>query len=84
MKKISTVRVNGKMIFKGHKLTIGVDLGDRWSSYCVLDEAGKVCGPYWGLVESLDLSRRNLHKLRKAVNPRFSGFSDDAQQRVTT
>src|SRR5258706_16230841 len=29
MKKISTVRVNGNMIFKGHKLTIGVDLGDR-------------------------------------------------------
>ncbi len=34
--KISTVRVNGNMIFKGHKLTLGVDLGDRWSCYCVL------------------------------------------------
>ena len=33
MKKVSTVRVNGNMIFKGHKLTIGVDLGDRWSCY---------------------------------------------------
>ena len=42
MKKTSTVRVNGNMIFKGHKLTIGLDLGDRWSFYCVLDEAGKV------------------------------------------
>jgi transposase len=42
MKKSSTVRVNGNMIFKGHKLTIGVDLGDRWSCYCVLDEAGEV------------------------------------------
>jgi transposase len=30
------------MIFKGHKLTIGLDLGDRWSFYCVLDEAGQV------------------------------------------
>ena len=40
MKKPSTVRVNGNMIFKGHKLTIGVDLGDRSSTYCVLDEAG--------------------------------------------
>jgi len=29
------------MIFKGHKLTIGLDLGDRWSFYCVLDEAAK-------------------------------------------
>jgi transposase len=42
MKKISTVRVNGNVIFKGHKLTIGVDLGDRWSCYCVLGEAGEI------------------------------------------
>src|SRR6476646_2790240 len=42
MKKTSTVRVNGNMIFKGHKLTIGLDLGDRWSCYCVLDEAGEI------------------------------------------
>jgi hypothetical protein len=42
MKKTSTVRVKGNMIFKGHKLTIGVDLGDQWSCYCVLDEAGKI------------------------------------------
>ena len=42
MKKTSTVRVNGKMIFKGHQLTIGLDLGDRWSNYCVLDETGEV------------------------------------------
>ena len=42
MKKISTVRVNGNRIFKGHKLTIGLDLGDRWSFYCVLDEVGQV------------------------------------------
>ena len=27
MKKTSTVLVNGNMIFKGHKLTIGLDLG---------------------------------------------------------
>jgi len=42
MKKTSTVRVNGNMIFKGHKLTIGLDLGGRWSNYCVLDEAGEI------------------------------------------
>ena len=42
MKKTSTVRVNGNVIFKGHKLTIGMDLGDRWSFYCVLDEAGQI------------------------------------------
>ena len=28
---------------QGHSdLTIGVDLGDRWSWYCVLDQAGAV------------------------------------------
>ena len=42
MKKTSTVRVNGNMIFKGHKLTIAVDPGDHWSCYCVLHEAGKI------------------------------------------
>jgi len=42
MKKISTVQVFRNEIFKEQKLTIGVDLGDRWSFYCVLDEAGKI------------------------------------------
>jgi transposase len=42
MKKTSTVRVNGNMIFKGHKLTIGLDLGDQWSCYYILDEAGRI------------------------------------------
>src|ERR1700684_3243302 len=36
------IRVNGNMIFKGHKLTIGLDLGDLWSFFCVMDEAGQV------------------------------------------
>jgi transposase len=42
MKKISTVQVFGNEILKVQKLTIGLDLGDRWSFYCVLDEAGKI------------------------------------------
>jgi transposase len=42
MKKTSTVRVNGNMILEGDKLTIGLDLGDRWSFYGVLDEAGQI------------------------------------------
>ena len=42
MKKVSTVRVKENMIFKGHKLTIGLDLGDRLSFYCVRDEAGEI------------------------------------------
>src|SRR6266436_469168 len=42
MKKISTVQTFKSEIFKEQQLTIGVDLGDRWSFYCVLDEAGKI------------------------------------------
>ena len=42
MKKISTGQVFGNEILKEQKQTIGVDLGDRWSFYCVLDEAGKI------------------------------------------
>src|SRR5260370_654891 len=42
MKKISTVAKHGNEIFKEPKLTIGLDLGDRTSCYCILDEAGNV------------------------------------------
>jgi transposase len=40
--KISTVAIEGMQIFKENQLAIGLDLGDRWSFYCVLDEAGKI------------------------------------------
>src|SRR6201998_2028212 len=42
MKKISTMQAFSNEILKEQKLTIGVDLGDRWSFYCVLEEAGKI------------------------------------------
>src|ERR1700747_972557 len=42
MKKISTMQVFGNEVFKEQKLTIGLDLGDGWSFYCILDEAGKI------------------------------------------
>ena len=41
MQKSSTVKTRGKRIFK-KQLTVGLDLGDRYSFYCVLDEAGEV------------------------------------------
>ena len=41
MQKMSTMQTSGKTIFKG-QLTIGLDLGDRFSAYCVLDEAGEI------------------------------------------
>ena len=42
MKKISTVAAKQSKNFREQKLTIGLDLGDRSSWYCVLDEAGDV------------------------------------------
>src|ERR1700680_793909 len=42
MKKISTVAIERIQIFKEKQLTIGLDLGDRTSHYCVLNEAGEV------------------------------------------
>ena len=42
MKKISTVQTFSNEIVKEQTLTIGLDLGDRWSFYCVLEEAGKI------------------------------------------
>ncbi len=42
MKKVSTGAVQQSRNFSEQKLTIGLDLGDRSSWYCVLDEAGTV------------------------------------------
>jgi transposase len=41
MQKISTVQARGKRILK-EQLTIGLDLGDRCSSCCVLNGAGEI------------------------------------------
>ena len=42
MQKISTMQARQSKNFQAGQLTIGLDLGDRWSFYCVLDEVGKV------------------------------------------
>jgi len=42
MKKVSTAAVKPTKNFSQAKLTIGLDLGDRSSWYCVLDEVGEV------------------------------------------
>ena len=42
MKKVSTATVKQAKNCSQPKLTIGLDLGDRSSWYCVLDEAGEV------------------------------------------
>src|SRR5260370_22423559 len=42
MKKVSTDAVKATKNFSQPKLTIGLDLGDRSSWYCLLDEVGEV------------------------------------------
>jgi predicted NBD/HSP70 family sugar kinase len=42
MKKVSTVAVKATKNVSQPKLTIGLDLGDRSSWYCLLDEVGEV------------------------------------------
>ena len=66
MEKTSTVRVNGNMIFKGHKLTIGLDLGDHWSCYCVLDEAGKIILEQ-KVVTTLEAMKQAFAKIPRSV-----------------
>jgi transposase len=46
MRKISTVAMGRIENFKDGKLTIGLDLGDRFSHYCILNEAGEVIGEH--------------------------------------
>jgi hypothetical protein len=54
VKKISAVAMRGKEIFWGLKLTVGLDLGDRASHYCILDEAGAL-----DVLRACALRRRN-------------------------
>ena len=42
MQEISTMQASGSDIFAGQQLTIGLDLGDRSSNYCVLNAAGDI------------------------------------------
>src|SRR6266545_3836428 len=42
MKKVSTVVAKPSKKISGQKLTVGLDLGDRNSWYCVLDEVGQI------------------------------------------
>jgi transposase len=62
MKKISTVAVKQSKNFSEQKLTIGLDLGDRSTWYCVLDEAGDM------------LLEQRLSTTPKAIREVFGGM----------
>jgi transposase len=58
MKKNSIVATNRNTIFKEPKLTIGLDLGDRSSHYCILDEVGNVI-----LEHNLPTTPKGIHQV---------------------
>jgi len=60
--KSSTVTMSGKEILKQRKLTIGMDLGDRSTRYCVLDEAGDVI-----LERSVPTTKKGLDQAFAAI-----------------
>jgi len=62
MKKISTAATKQMKNVQEQKLTIGLDLGDRSSWYCVLDGTGEV------------LLEQKLSTLPKAMNEVFGGM----------
>ena len=62
MKKISTAAAHEIGKVEGRRLTVGLDLGDRSSWYCVLDEAGEV------------LLERKLATTPKAMKEVFGGM----------
>jgi len=62
MKKISAVGAKQSKNFPEQKLTIGLDLGDRSSWYCVLKEAGEV------------LLEQRLSTTPKAMKEAFGGM----------
>ena len=60
MKKNSTVAAGRRQISKEKKLTIGMDLGDESTYYCVLDEAGEV------------MAEQKLRTTKQAIQQVFS------------
>ena len=59
MRKISTVEMVRIENFKDQQLTIGLLLGDRFSHYCILNEAGEV-------IAERNLPTTNWHRAKIA------------------
>ena len=55
MKKVTTAATNG--MEKLQRLTIGLDLGDRSSHYCILDETGRILVESKGVFGAMARSR---------------------------
>ena len=79
MDKISTVVSNRVEDFKADKLTVGLDLGDRFSHYCILNGAGDVIReqrmPTTPNVDCHDAGWSNRScQVPDVIAPRVAGF----------
>jgi transposase len=66
MKKVSTAAAKPSKKISQQKLTVGLDLGDRNSRYCVLDEAGQIQLEQRVRTTAKVARRRQWHRQRRA------------------
>src|ERR1700746_517692 len=67
MQEISTMQASGSDNFKGPQVTIGLDLGDRSSNYCVLDATGDILLEDKVPTTSLDMKQLFGRMLRSRI-----------------
>jgi transposase len=70
MKKLTTTMMQETLNKQDRHLTVGLDLGDRSSFYCVLDEAGDV------------LMEQRLSTTPKAIKEIFGAVSHWRPERI--
>jgi activator of 2-hydroxyglutaryl-CoA dehydratase len=75
MKKVSTAATKQSRNISQQKLTIGLDLGDRNSWYCVVDEAGQI-----QLEQRVRTTAKALREVFGAM-PRRKAINESEQQR---
>ena len=75
MKKVSTAAAKQSRNISQPTLTIGLDLGDRNSWYCVLDEAGQIQLEQQGVLATL----RFLFASQAAIKHPTNGLPDSAE-----
>ena len=72
MKKVSTVGAKPSKKISQQKLTVGLDLGDRNSWYCVLDESGQIQISRPNRPQSFNLpgsSRSRAYLTKREIDP---------------
>jgi transposase len=75
MKKVSTAAAQPSRIFSQQKLTIGLDLGDRNSWFCVVDETGKIQLEQQVRTSTKALQQGAIKSKKLGLNHRFEVYA---------